>query len=75
MFHKKLSFYHGTNHKADEEDKTFYLDHGVSISLGSNQIEIHKNTNFDTSKLVDGVSCAHICIIVVNWCNVGTKSN
>ncbi len=49
MFHQQLCFYHGTIHKADEEDKTFYLDHKVSRSLGSNQVKIHRSTNFDTS--------------------------
>jgi hypothetical protein len=75
MFHKKLYLYHGTNHKVDEEDRTFYLDHRVPKNLGSNQIDIHGSTNFDTSKLVIGVSCAHKCIIVGNWCNVGKKPN
>jgi hypothetical protein len=40
--------HHGTNHKANEEDKTFYLDHKVLRSLGSYQVEIHGNTNIDT---------------------------
>jgi hypothetical protein len=36
MFHKKLCLYHGTNHQVDEENKTLYLDHRMSKSLGSN---------------------------------------
>jgi hypothetical protein len=47
----------------------------VSKSLGSNQVKIHGSTTSDTSKLVVGVSCAHICIIIGNRCNVGTKPN
>jgi len=74
-FIKKLCLYHGTNHKAGEENKTFYLDHKVSRSLGSYQAEIHGSTNSDASKLVVGVSCAHKCIIIGNNCNVGTKAN
>jgi hypothetical protein len=64
MFHKKICLYHGTNHKVDEQDKTFYLDHIMSRSLGLDQTKIHRSANFDTSKLVDGVSCAHRCIII-----------
>jgi hypothetical protein len=26
MFHQELCLYHGTNHKGDEENKTFYMD-------------------------------------------------
>jgi hypothetical protein len=75
MFHQELYLYHGTNHKVDEENITFYLDHIVSKNLGPNQIEIHGSTNSGTSKLVVGVSCAHIYIIIGNRCNVGTKPN
>jgi hypothetical protein len=57
-FIKNFVFYHGPNYKVDEEDKTFYLDHIMSRSLGSYQAEIHRNTNFDTFKLTVGVSCA-----------------
>jgi hypothetical protein len=32
----------------------------VSRNLGSDKAKIHGNTNFDTPKLVVGVSCAHI---------------
>jgi hypothetical protein len=28
-------------HKVDEEDKTFYLDHRMSKSLGSDQVNIY----------------------------------
>jgi hypothetical protein len=48
---QKLCLYYGTNHKVDEENKTFYLNHKVLRSLGSVQAKIHKNTNFDSSKL------------------------
>jgi hypothetical protein len=75
MFHKKLYLYHGTNHQVDEENGTFYLDHKVLRSLGLDQVEMHGNTNFDTSKLAIGVSRAHKCIIVGSRCNVGTKPN
>jgi hypothetical protein len=68
-FIKNFGFYHGTTHKVDEEDKTFYLDHKVSRSLGSYQVEIHRSTNFDTSKVAIGISCAHKCIIIGNKCN------
>jgi len=64
MFHQELCFYHGTNHQVDEENKTLYLDHKMSTSLGLNQVEVHGSTNFNTSKLVVGVSCAHKCIII-----------
>jgi hypothetical protein len=64
MFHQELCFYHGTNHQVDEENKTLYLDHKMSTSLGLNQAEVHGSTNFNTSKLVVGVSCAHKCIII-----------
>ncbi len=47
---QELCLYHGTNHKDDEEDKTFYPNHKVLRSLGSVQAKIHKNTNFDSSK-------------------------
>jgi acyl-[acyl carrier protein]--UDP-N-acetylglucosamine O-acyltransferase len=43
--------------------------------MGLNQAKVHGSTNFDTSKLVIGVSCAHKWIIIGNRCNVGTKSN
>ncbi len=46
----------------------------MSRSLGSNQVEIHRSNTYDTSKLVVGVSCAHICITIGSRCNVGTKS-
>jgi hypothetical protein len=61
-----------TNHKANEEKKTLYLDHKMSRSLGSNQAKVHGSTNFDTSKLVVGVSCAHKCTIIGSRRNVGT---
>ncbi len=38
--------------------------------MGLDQAEIHGSTNFNTSKLVVGVSCAHKCIIVGSGCNV-----
>jgi hypothetical protein len=75
MFHKKLCLYHGTNHQVDEQNGTFYLDHRVLRSLGSDQAEVHGSTNSNTSKLAIGVSRAHKCIIVGNRCNVGTKPN
>jgi hypothetical protein len=58
MFHQELCLYYGTNHKANEENRTFYLDHKMSRNLGSDQAEIHGNTNSNTSKLAIGVSCA-----------------
>jgi hypothetical protein len=33
-------------------------------SLALDQTKIYKSANFDTPKLVDGVSCAHRCIII-----------
>jgi len=72
MFHQELCFYHGNNHKSNEENKTLYLDHRMSRSLGSYQTKILGSINFDTSKLVVGVSCAHTCIIIGSGCNVGT---
>jgi hypothetical protein len=71
----RTCFYHGTNHKIDEENQTFYLDHRMSRSLVSYQVEIHGNTNSNASKLAIGVSCAHKCIIIGNRCNVGTEPN
>jgi hypothetical protein len=47
----------------------------MSRSLGLDQAEVHGSTNFNTSKLTIGVSCAHICIIVGSRCNVGTEPN
>jgi hypothetical protein len=70
-----LSWHDGTNHKTNEENITFYLDHRMSRSLGLDQVEIHRSTNFYTSKLAIGVSCAHKCITIGNKCNVGTESN
>jgi hypothetical protein len=75
MFHKKLYLYHGTNYQVDEENETLYLNHRMLRSLGSNQEKIHGNTNFDTSKLANGVSCAHRCIIIGSRCNVGIEPN
>jgi hypothetical protein len=75
MFHREFCFYHGTIHKVDEEDKTFYLDHKVLKNLGLNQVKIHRSTNFDTSKLVVGISCAHKCITIGNRCNFNIESN
>jgi hypothetical protein len=75
MFHQKIYFYHGTNHQVDEENKTFYMDHIMLRNLGLDQVKVHGNTNFNTSKLVVGVSCAHICIIVGSGCNVGIERN
>jgi hypothetical protein len=72
MFHQELCLYHGTNHKVDEENKTFCFNYKMSRSLGLDQVEIYGNTNFKTSKLVIGVSCAHICIIIGSRYNVGT---
>jgi hypothetical protein len=51
MFHNKLYLYYDTNHKVDEEDKNFYLDHKVLRSLGLDQADIYGSTNFDTTKL------------------------
>jgi hypothetical protein len=75
MFHKKLCLYHGTNYQVDEENETLYLDHRVSKSLGLDQEKVHGSTNFNTSKLANGVSCAHGCIIVGSRCNVGIEPN
>jgi hypothetical protein len=47
-FIKNFAFYHGTNHKADEENKTLYLDHKVLRIMGSYQEEIHGSTNSNT---------------------------
>jgi hypothetical protein len=33
----------------------------------------HGSTNFNTSKLANGVSCAHRCIVVGSRCNVDKK--
>jgi hypothetical protein len=44
-------------------------------NLRSNQTKIYGSTNFDTSKLVIGISYAHKCIIIGSRCNVGTKPN
>jgi hypothetical protein len=49
MFYQELCLYHGTNHKADEEDITHYLDHRMLRSLGLNQAEIYGSTNFVTT--------------------------
>jgi hypothetical protein len=67
--------YHGTNYQVDEENITFYLDHTMSKNLGSNQEKVHGSTNSSTSKLANGISYAHGCIIVGNRCNVGIKPN
>jgi hypothetical protein len=75
MFHKNFCLYHGTNHQVDEENDTFYLDHRVSRGLGSDKKKVHGSTNYDTSKLANGVSCAHRCIIVGSRCNAGTEPN
>jgi hypothetical protein len=64
LFHQEHCLYHGTNHKANEEDKTLYLDHKMSKNLRSNQAEIYGSTNFDNSKLAIGVPCARICILL-----------
>jgi hypothetical protein len=74
-FYQELCFYHGINHKVNEEDKTFYLDHKVSRSLGSDQTKIYGSTKSDTSKLVVGVPCPHICIFTDSRCNVNTYPN
>jgi len=51
-FHQELSLSnHGTNHQVDEQNIIFYLDHRVSISLGSNQAKVHGSTDFNISKL------------------------
>jgi len=52
--------------------KPFYLDHKVSTSLGLDQAKVHGSTNYNTSKLEVGISCAHKCIIIGSGCNVGT---
>ncbi len=65
MFHKKLYLYHGINHKVDEKNRTFYLDHKVSRNLGSYQIEIHGSTNSNTCKLGIGISCAHESLVEI----------
>jgi hypothetical protein len=44
MFHQELCLYHGTNHKVNEEDINFYLDHRMLKSLGSDQAKIQINT-------------------------------
>ncbi len=46
MFHQELCLYHGTNHKANKEDKTLNLDHKVSKNMGSYQAKIHGSTHF-----------------------------
>ncbi len=48
--------------------KPFYLDHRMSKNLGSNQVELHGNTHYNTSKLAVGVSCGQICIIIGSMC-------
>jgi hypothetical protein len=47
----------------------------MSRSLGLDQAKVHGSTNSNTSKLTIGASCAHICIIVGNRCNVGIEPN
>ncbi len=71
----KLYLYHGANHQVDEENGTLYLDHLVSKNLGLDKVEVHGSTNYNTSKLAIGVSCAHKCIVVGNRCNVGKEPN
>jgi hypothetical protein len=39
-------------------------------NLGLDQVEVHRNTNFNTFKLVVGISCAHKSIIIGSGCNV-----
>jgi hypothetical protein len=73
MFHQKLYLYHGTNHQVDEENRTLYLDHKMLRSLGLDQVKVHGSIDFNTSKMVVGVSCAHICIIVSSGYNFGIK--
>jgi hypothetical protein len=43
MFYQELCLYHGTNHKVDEENRTLYLDHKMSRSLGLDQVEKWKH--------------------------------
>jgi hypothetical protein len=71
----EFCLYHGTNHRVDEEKETLYLDHKVLRSLRLDQAKVHGSTNFDTSKLAIGISCAHECIIVGSRCNVGIEPN
>jgi hypothetical protein len=61
--------------KLMRKTKPFYLDHKVLKSLGLYQVKIHRSTNFDTSKLVVGISCAHKCITIGNRCNFDIESN
>jgi len=75
MLHQELCLYHGSNHQVDEENKTLYLGHIMSRSLGSYQIKIHGNIDSKTSKLAIGVSCAHKCTIIGSKCNVGIEAN
>jgi len=70
-----LPLFHGTNYQVDEENETLYLDHKMLRNLGLDQEKVHGSTNFDTSKLANGVSCAHVCIIVGSRCNVGIEPN
>jgi hypothetical protein len=70
MFHQELCLNHGTNNKADEEDKTLYLDHRMLKNLGLDQVEI-----YGSIKLTTGVPCAHKCIFIGNRCNVSIKPN
>jgi hypothetical protein len=74
-FIKKLCLYHGTNQQVDEENETLYLDHKVSRNLGLNKKRVHGSTNYDISKLANGVSCAHKCIIIGSMCNAGIELN
>jgi hypothetical protein len=47
----------------------------MSKSLGLDQVEVHGNPNFNTSKFPIGVSCAHRRIIVGSGCNNGINPN
>jgi hypothetical protein len=74
-FIKNFAFIMAPITKLVKKTEPFYLDQKVSKNLGLDQVETYGNTNFDTSKLVATIPCAHKCIFTSSRCIVSTKPN
>jgi hypothetical protein len=71
----RVHSFNGIDHEVDEENITLYMDHKMLKNLGLDKAKVHGSINFNTSKLVVIVSCAHVCIIIGSRCNVGIEPN
>jgi hypothetical protein len=63
MFCKKNCLHYGTNHKTNVQIRIVYLDMEEPKSMGNNQTQICEGSNFNCSKLGEGI---HVHVDISN---------